>query len=73
MTYFEKIGKNHLNDWLDKQEYHSKAIEPSDLKEAFVEGFKFAMLKAKDWVKKESASTMADENAEDFIDYMMEE
>lgn len=73
MTYFEQIGKDYLNTWLDKQEYHSKAIECSDLCEAFVEGFKFAMLKAKGWVEKESASSMAEENGKDFIEYMMEE
>lgn len=73
MTYFEQIGKDYLNTWLDKQEYYSKAIECSDLCEAFVEGFKFAMLKAKEWVVKESASSMAEENGKDFIEYMMEE
>lgn len=46
-------------------------IECSDLCESFVEGFKFAMLKAEEWVVKESASSMAEENGNDFIEYMM--
>lgn len=72
MTTFEKIGKDYLNDWLDHQEYHSKNPDYDDLKEAFVEGYKKAMWKAKEWVVKESASSMAEENGDDFIEFMME-
>lgn len=72
MTYFEQIGKDYLNDWLDHQEYHSKEPDCGDLKEAFVEGYKMAMYKAKEWVMKESASSMAEENGNDFIEYMTE-
>lgn len=70
---FEKIGNDYLNRWFDKQEYHSNPPKYSDMKEAFVEGYKFAMLKAREWVEKESASTMAEENSNDFLDYMMYE
>lgn len=38
-----------------------------------IRGWKEAIEKAKEWVEKESASSMAEENGKDFIEYMVEE